>query len=483
MDPERLIPLHLETDDLRKLGQRVVDMLLEHWQSLPSKPVTRWAEPATMRQAFHEPLPEQGTDPFQLLDMLETSLFTQIMHVDHPRFFAFVPSPGNPLSALASLLAAGHNVFAGTWLEASAAAQIELTTLDWLRQLCGLPPWASGIFTSGGSMANLTALAVARESKVGPHSDRAVVYSSDQTHSSVARALRVLGFGAEQYRQLETDDTYRLVPESLARQLASDCTAGLKPVAIVANAGTTNTGAVDPLPELAELARLHQVWLHVDASFGAPAILSSEGRRVLAGLGLADSITLDPHKWLFQPFDCGCLLVRTAEMLEQTFRVLPEYLRDVTSAEGEVNFCDRGIELTRPFRALKLWMTFKSFGSRAIASAIERGLALARLAEEEIRARGNWRVVTPAQLGIVTFRYELPGGGPGRRAELHRALIRACIQDGTLMISSTELRGETVLRMCTLNPRTTDADIRRSVGQLDELARKIAQRMPEVCEP
>jgi glutamate/tyrosine decarboxylase-like PLP-dependent enzyme len=465
-EPERL---ELSPDEMRALGYQVVDTLVEHFRRLPeTSPVGR-GERAELEALLREPPPEQGTDPAALVRFLREQVFTRILHVDHPRFFAFVPSPGNFVGAMADALASGFNGFVGSWFSGAAMAQVELVTVDWLRQFCGLPESAGGLFVSGGSMANLTCLAVARHIRLDDRMAGAVVYFSDQTHSSVERALRVLGFAGEQLTRLPSDDDFRLDLESLRRTVTEDRAAGRMPFCVVANAGTTNTGAVDALPELARFCRAESLWLHVDGAYGAAAGLAPEARAALAGLEEVDSLSLDPHKWLFQPFEIGCALVREECWLVETFRILPEYLRDVHRSEEEVNFCDRGAQLTRSFRALKLWMSLKAFGAAAFRDAITRGLRLAEAAERRLRESGCFEVVTPAQLGVVSFRYA-PSDLAAEVAEgINQRLVNAMLTDGYAVVTSTVLRGRTVLRLCTINPRTTEEEIAETVRRLARL--------------
>jgi aromatic-L-amino-acid decarboxylase len=468
--------LTLSREEMRALGYRVVDLLVEHFSALPDKPVTRKADRATMEARLREPVPEGGSDPLQVLDLVQRDVFANIMHLDHPRFFAFVPSPGNFVAVMADALASGHNVFAGTWLEASGPAEVELVTLDWLRAACGLPGSAGGLFVSGGSMANITALAVARHVKLKGSGDGAVVYCSDQTHLSIKRGMRVLGFRADQLRTVPSDSQFRLELRSLQRAVQVDREAGLTPFCVVANAGTTSTGAIDPLPDLADFCAHEDLWLHVDGAYGAAAVMSPRGQSLLLGLGRADSLTLDPHKWLFQPYEIGCLLVREERWLDETFSVFAEYLEDIQAGEQEVNFCERGVQLTRGFSALKLWMSFKVFGRLGFEAAVNRGFQLAEGAEAALREMSDWDVVTPAQMGIITFRYTPPALSAGQIARLNRELMNCLIADGFAMISSTELHGRTVLRLCTINPRTTDADIRETLRRLDEAAKGLLLR-------
>jgi aromatic-L-amino-acid decarboxylase len=466
--------LELSTEEMRELGYRVVDVLVDHFEQLPAKPATRRVTRHELEARLREVLPEHGTDAVDLLVQLERDVFGSIMHLDHPRFFAFVPGPSNFVSVMADALASGFNVFAGTWLEGSGPAQIELVTVDWLRQACGLPDSGGGLFVSGGSIANITALAVARHIKLGEGWERAVIYCSDQTHSSIERGLHLLGFRGGQLRKIESDDGFRVDLVALERAVEVDRAQGLLPFCVVANAGTTNTGAVDPLPALARYCRREGLWFHVDGAYGAPAVLCDRGKRLLAGLEFADSLALDPHKWLFQPYEIGCVLVRDAGWLRRAFHILPEYLVDIEGREGEVNFCDYGIQLTRGFRALKLWLSLKAFGAVAFRQALDRGFELAERAEMVIRQLPDWELVTPAQLGIVTFRYAPPGVAPHQLDRLNRALIGAMTADGFAMVSSTALKQQTVLRMCSINPRTTEADIDEFLARLDRMGKTLA---------
>src|SRR3954468_228266 len=326
--------LTLPADELRRLGHRVVDLVVGHLEGLRDQPPIRTGTPAELDALLREPPPEAPGDVDAALDLLAGEVLTRMQHGDHPRFFARVPSPSNGVSALGDALAAGFNAFAGSWAGGSGPAALELVVLDWLRELCGLAPGTEGILVSGGSVAALTALATARHERPGD-----VAYVSDQTHASNTRELRILGI--PHIRVLPSDDGFRLAPDALRAALAEARRAGLAPFCVIATAGTTNTGAVDPLGELAEVCAAEELWLHVDGAYGAPAALTERGRALLAGLERADSLSLDPHKWLFQPYEVGCLLVRRAGALKRTFAMAPEYLRDTLSDE-EVNFRDRG---------------------------------------------------------------------------------------------------------------------------------------------
>jgi aromatic-L-amino-acid/L-tryptophan decarboxylase len=456
--------LEFSPERMREIGYRVVDRLVEHISTLPSQPVGAKGDPAALLAALSEPAPEHGTEFETVLEQLECDVLRNTMHVNHPRFFAYVPGPSNFVSVMADALISGYNVFAGTWISGSGPAAVELAVIEWLRTACGFPQGAGGLFVSGGTMANLTALAVARHVALGDRMDGATVYFSDQAHSSLEKALRVLGVPSENVRKIACDAEYRLPVRELERAIEKDRVAGKRPFCVIASAGTTNTGAIDPLPELSRLCKDEGLWLHVDGAYGAAAVICDRGRELLAGLELADSLSLDPHKWLFQPFEIGCVLVRDVVQLRDTFLILPEYLKDTHQYSAEFNFTDHGLQLTRGFRALKLWMSIKVFGMAAFRAAVERGFALAEFTEARLRKMPGWEIVTPAQMGMVCFRY----GGADDGA--HFRLVQSILKDGFALITSTVLHGRTVLRTCTINPRTTEADIEATLERLDRLA-------------
>jgi aromatic-L-amino-acid decarboxylase len=467
--------LELSSDEMRAFGYRVIDLIVDHFDTLPGQPIGRKGARSALEKALREPIPEAPASPDSVLDRLRRDVFSNMLHVDHPRFFSFVPAPSNFASAMADALIGGLNVFTGTWFAGSGPAQVELVAVDWLRRICGLPETAGGLFVSGGSMANLTALAVARRARLDDAIGGAIVYASDQTHSSVLRALRVLGFADAQVRILASDDEFRLPVESLRAAIAGDRAAGRMPFCVVANAGTTNSGAVDPLPALADLCAAETMWLHADGAYGAPAVLTGAGKAALRGMDRVDSLALDPHKWLFQSFESGCVLVRDRALLLETFQVMPEYLRDTHKGAEEVNFGNYGIQLTRSFRALKLWMSLQIFGLAEFRAAIERGIALAELAGRELGLDPVWQIVTPACLAVVTFRYAPPGMAPAEVDALQGHMVEAMIEEGYALATSTMLKGRAALRLCTINPRTSDEEMIETVRRLAAIGARLSR--------
>src|SRR3954451_989463 len=458
-------PLALAPETMRATGYRMVDLLVQHVAGVRDEPALTRASPAEMRERLNGPAPERGTDFEAMLEVLERDVLAWRGRVDHPGYFAFIPGSSTWPGALGDFLASALNIYAGCWMEASGPSQLELQVLDWFKSWISYPPGAAGILVSGGSAANMTALACARESLAGGMRDDLVVYVSDQAHSSLARAARTLGFRSDQMRVLPVDAEHRMRPDLLAGAMAADAAAGRRPLFVSVSAGSTNTGAVDPLAELSEVARRHGAWLHVDAAYGGFAALTERGRALLRGIELADSVTLDPHKWLYQPFECGCLLVREGDRLRRAFTLTPDYLADAEAEDEEVNFSDLGIQLTRSARALKVWMSVTLFGAGAFRSAIDASLDLAQLAEARVREHPALELLSPAQLGIVCFRRRFRGGDDAQDAH-NAALVRAFAASGRGLVSSTRLGGAYAIRLCALNHASTAADVEATLEWL-----------------
>jgi aromatic-L-amino-acid decarboxylase len=454
-------PLELDAEEMRRLGYRAVDLLVDRIAGLDDAPAWRGATRTEMEERLREPPPEEPADPDDLLTRLQEDVLAFSGHHDHPRFFGFVPSCPTWPGILGDFIAAGSNVFAGTWLQSAGPSTAELVVIDWFRQWLGWPPQTSGILVSGGSQANLTALACAREAVPGAKSERAVVYLSSEGHSSVPRAVRVLGFRDEQIHLVPVDDLHRIRAEGLDAAIRADVAAGKQPFAAVANAGSTNTGAVDPLTEIADVCRAHRIWLHVDGAYGGFAVLTERGREVLRGLERADSATLDPHKWLYQPYEAGCVLVREGTRLGAAFHIMPDYLQDTLVGGRDVNFADRGIQLSRSARALKLWLSLKYFGVGAFRAAIDRSLDLAAHAQAVIEATPELELLSPALLGVVCFRRRFPGADELDAERGNADLVERLRLSGEGLVSSTRVGERYALRMCVLNHRSGEEDVER----------------------
>ena len=465
---------------MRELGHRVVDLLVDRLSD-PDVPALRRATPGEMAARLDGP-PSAGPQPAEaVLERLWSDVLPYMNRADHPRYFAFIPSCQTWPGALGDFIASALNVYVGSWMEAAGPSQMELTVLDWFKDWVGYPRDAAGLFLSGGSAANITALACAREALHGPMSERAVAYVSDQAHSSLARAARLLGFRPDQLRVLPASDGLRLSPRTLAHAIRADAEAGRAPLFASVSGGSTNTGAVDPLGDLAEVCREHGVWLHVDAAYGGFAALTERGRAALRGMDAADSIALDPHKWLYQPMECGALLVREGRLLRRAFEIAPDYLADAAVRDGAVNFSDLGLQLTRNWRALKVWLSIETLGLDAFRAAIDRSLDLAVLAEARVREDPRLELLSGAELGVVCFRRRFDGiDDEDELAALNAALIARLEATGQALVSSTRLHGRYAIRLCALNHTSGAEDVE---WVLDWLASAPAPEAPAAPAP
>jgi glutamate/tyrosine decarboxylase-like PLP-dependent enzyme len=466
---------HPDVESLRAFSNETLEWLLKDFATLPQQSIGRAASRREMEELLREPPPQKGSDFSRVLAEFRNKIVPNAFRINHPRFLAFIPAGPSFVSVLADWLCSATNFFSGVWLEASAPSQVELIVLDWFKEFLGYPAEASGILTSGGSEANMTALVVARDRSPPEERRRAVLYITEQRHGSVDRAARIIGILPDQLRPAAADAGYRLYLPALADAVASDRRAGRLPWAVVANAGSTNTGTIDPLAGLAELCRRENLWLHVDAAYGWPAVLVDEEKAAFAGIALADSITLDPHKWFAQPYEAGCVLIREGKRLSQTFRIRPDYMQDVEPASDEINFADQSLALTRRFRALKIWFSIKVLGVEWFRGLVARSCRLAELAQMLLEKSPNFKVISPRQLSVVCFRYVPESFGRQCSEDeeslnrLNLAIVDAARDSGKAFPSSTKLNGQVALRLCFVSWRTTSSDVEAAIELLQEL--------------
>jgi aromatic-L-amino-acid/L-tryptophan decarboxylase len=458
-------PFRLSTEVMRSMGYRVIDQLVGMVEHVDDGPVVIPATAAELRARIDS---DPSASPVDFDDLMAAVAAEVVPHSTlwgHPRNFAYVPGSATWIGALADLIASTLNLEASVWRESPAPVHLELTVLEWFRQWVGFPEGSSGLLLGGGSAANLTALAAARQVVVGTGHPEATVYCSSEVHTSITRAARVLGFGDDRIRAVPVDRWGAMLAGDLGAGVDADLAAGGRPAIVVASAGTTSTGAVDPIADIAAIARRHGMWLHIDAAYGGFAVLTGRGKDRLGPLGLADSITLDPHKWLFQPYEVGALLVRRPELLEDAFRMRPAYLQDTTDRPEEINLADRGLQQTRAFRALKVWMSVMGYGLDAFRAAIDTCLDLALHVEQRVAASDRFELLTPAQLSIVCFRRTAPTEVEAEA--LNAALVEGLLASGEGFVSSTRVDGRYALRICLVNHSTTREDVDRVLDWLE----------------
>lgn len=462
---------------MQRIGHQVADLVSEHLATLRDQPAYVTLDRASALALFDRSAPASPTDFDEILKRFRERVVAHHAREPHPRFLGYIPSCPTYPAVMGDWLATGFNFFAGVWSVAAGPNEVELTVLEWFRQWMGMPAGAGGLLTSGGSAATVTAVVAARHAAVGGSTEalgRLSVYCSDQAHSSVQKAAWIAGIARDHVRAVPSDDRYRLRVDKLREMIAADRAKGLQPFLVCATAGATNTGAVDPMHELADLTTGEKLWLHTDSAYAGFSVLTSRGKQLLDGLGRSDSITLDPHKWLYVPFECGCLMARDPRQLQEAFSVHPEYLQDVRAKESEVNFSDYGEQLTRYSRALKVWISVQYYGTAAIAAAQDAAMDLAVLAEKIVRESPGMEVLSPAQFGIVCFRLHPRGmDDEGALNALNERVNERVNRSGFVLMSSTRLRGALSLRLCIPGYRTREEDVRAVL----ELLRKTAAEL------
>jgi aromatic-L-amino-acid/L-tryptophan decarboxylase len=479
--------LELTPSERGRLGQAALDWALRYFNEQSQLRVYPAISASTLSERLSSALPVEPQDIATVLDDFE-AVAANGRHNGHPRMFGYVQSSGSFAGAAADFLASALNQNVTSWRSAPSATTIEHQVIEWLKSMVGYDPQGSGILLSGGSFANFAAVAVALRAStsldlnrlgVAALPGRPRIYTTAMTHMSIAKAASMLGIGKDAIVTVPTDADRRILPDALAQQIDADRAAGHHPVCAVATAGDVNTGAIDALDSIATACAKAGLWLHVDGSYGALAAKSPHINGAMAGLARADSLSLDPHKWLYAPLDAGCLLVRDGSMLRRAFSEGAGYI-DVVSDQGmsEFAYWDHSPELSRRFRALKLWFMLKIHGARAIQDAIDGNIMVARHLASAIDASADFELAAPAPLSIVCFRYT--GGDRSRRSvpaeadEFNRRLMVEVQRDGDSYLSNATIDGRFVLRACIVNFRTTTADVERLLDTIRRVAARMA---------
>ncbi len=472
--------LDLTPEQFRQLGYQAIDLIAASLERLQSRqePARRAVPPALRDQLMHQPLPIMGSDPAALLDFFAQNIQPYPLGHNNPRFFAWVNSPAAPLSILGELLAAGMN--SSTAGGDQASTYLELAVLDWLKQIMGFPQESGAILVSGGSMATTVGLAVMRFVKAQSGNVRGrglqaedspmVVYTSSEGHSCIEKAVELLGFGHDYLRRIPVDNEFRMDTAALEQQIRIDRQAGLRPVCVAASAGTVNTGAIDPLAQIADICRVENLWFHVDGAYGGVAILAEQTHGLYAGIERADSLGIDPHKWLYVPVECGCAIVRDRQAMRNTFSAVPPYLRDDRQLPW---FSEFGPQQTRGFRALKLWLALQQIGVEGYKQLISRDIQLAHLLRQKLRSRSTFELLSDGPLSATCFRYA-PGGITNLDA-LNKALLSIVQARGLVYLTSTQVRGAFALRANIVNFRTNEQDLDVLLDEIEQAGNQIIQ--------
>jgi aromatic-L-amino-acid/L-tryptophan decarboxylase len=458
--------LQLPPSDFLALGRAALDRVAAYYESLATRPVLIPTTSRHLRHLLDEPLPQDGADFDSLLATIDDVVTRYSRHSAHARFFGYVSAPGTPIAALGGLLTSALNINVTCWRSAPAGADLEHVTIAWLKEMLGYPGSAAGLLMSGGSMANFAALAAARTAKAQVDvvrdgvaaAGRMCVYISTEGHFSIAKAAGMLGIGEANVRQVPTNSRLEIDLDHLQSMVESDRASGALPFCVVANAGTTATGAFDPIGPLADFARRHNLWLHVDAAYGGFAALAPSARHLFDRIAEADSVSLDPHKWLYLPVGCGCVLYKDPATALAAFSHSADYTRAIGLQQDEAfAFWDYGPELSRPFRALDLWLLIKFVGAARLSQAIEQNIACARYFERLVNAAGDFEMLASG-LSIFCFRY-LPKDPAADLDALNERILVRLQRAGSSYLSNARVNGKFALRGCVLNYRTTAPDM------------------------
>ncbi len=485
--PEPFPDLDWSPERAKALGDAALEMYEEWLRRLPDLPVDRGRNAAEVSEAVHLDVPAEGMHDEELLEYLRKLVFDYSMYPGHPGFLAYIVGGGTVPGAIADLVAAGINQNLGGWRLSPGATEIELHLVRFFAERFGLPPEAGGLLVSGGSIANFVGLKAARDAKGGvglrtgglTGVTQLVAYTSSEVHFATTRAADMLGIGTDHVRLIEVDDRYRMDVDALASRIEEDAEAGLQPFCVIASLGTVATGAIDPLEPIADLCERFGLWMHVDAAYGGPIVLSDELSGLAAGVERADSIAFDPHKWLYTPQSGGCILVRDVAHLAESFSYQAGYVYENKELTGRgIDLSWLGPQLSRSFWALKVWVSLLSHGADTYGRRIAHDVALTRYLAERIEASDRFEIAAPVGLSICCFRYvppDLPDGeGREEYLDLLNERIMAAVQmDGRVYYSNAILGHRFVLRTCIVNFRTEAKHLDQVLDVTDELGAKL----------
>ena len=462
--------LELTPEAMLQMGESAVKAVVDHIINLPSAPRSNLENSAEIVRSLREPSPEKGTDFESLLYFFMNKVIPVSINTPHPAYLGYIPGGGLYPSAIADFLGAATNRFTGAWFAAPAAARLEANVLEWFAQWMGYPESARGILTSGGSLANFSGVVAARKHLLGDDISRGILYASNQTHHSVMKVAFLAGIPERNIRLLDVDKNFRAIPDEFEKAIKKDEKNGMKPFFLVGNAGTTNTGTVDPLSELADIATKYGLWYHIDAAYGGFFNICEEGKKILRGLERSDSIVLDPHKGLFVPYGSGSLLVKDGELLRRAHILTAEYLQDHTTPEGEFNASEYSPELSRSYRGLRVWLPLKLFGVKAFRENLAEKLHLTRWMYQRFLEEPGFECVAVPDLSVIAFRYHPQKGNIDT---FNRQLLEKIVKSQKLFLSSTLLDGEFVIRVCILSFRTHQPEVEEAFEIIKNAAKKL----------
>jgi len=469
----------LEMDQVRLEQINDISRYLSDFMEMNAKmremPVSLELDAETLERLKNTPIPQKGRDAREVGDEIVRDVLSHTMNFQHPRFFSFVTSAVSPYSLAGSVLCDIYNPNIAGWGIAPAPAVIEERCINYMASRIGFDTdKCGGLFTSGGSLSNLTGLIAARENKLPGRFDLpiGVAYISDQTHSSSAKGLRMMGLRSDQIIKIPTDENFRMRTDLLEQSIKQEIANNRRPFLVVGTVGTTNTGSIDPLNEIADIAEKYDMWFHIDGAYGGSIFFSDIYKNLAKGAERADSMAWDLHKWSLQVYSCSTLIAKDKHTLIKTFAEHPEYLADAMDAEHTDGW-DMGIEMSRPARCVKFWYTLQALGTDKLADVIDYAFFNAKTAQTELEKLTGWRIVSKPMCGAITFRYE-PAGYPREKLnDLGMQISKKMLEDGYAHVVTTELRGEKVLRLCIINGNTTTEDVKNTIEYINKTANAI----------
>ncbi len=462
--------LELSREEMLRMGDMVLRQVVEHIEKLPDASCNDLDRFPQIAEFLSEPPPEKGMDFEPILDFLMNKAIPASITHPHPSFMGYIPAGGLFPSAIADFISAATNRYVGVSFAAPALARIEKILLDWFIYWMGYPESARGILTSGGSLANFSAIVTARKFLLGDDLSKGTIYMSNQTHHCVMKVASQAGIPEKNIRMLDVDENFRAIPDCFEQAIKEDLQMGLKPFLLVGNAGTTNTGAVDPLEQLADVADRFGLWYHVDAAYGGFFNLCEKGKKELKGIQRSDSVVLDPHKGLFIPYGTGSLLVRDGELLRRAHVMSADYIQDHQVPEHEWDAADYSPELSRSFRGLRVWLPIKLFGLQAFRENLAEKLELTQWIHQRLVEEPGFECLSRPQLSAFAFRYSPKNGD---LEAFNRKLLKKIVESKKLYLTSTRLNGEFVLRVCILGFRTHEPEVEKAF----ELIKSTAQSL------
>ncbi len=467
--------------EFRKHFLHTLDVIEELYGQKLERNVFPGMTPEQVCSNLNGELPAEGMDLNELIEKVRSDVIGSATMNVGPNYYGYITGGGNQVAILAEMVSAALNQNNLKWHSSPVSTEMEKMVIRWVSQFIGYPEGAAGAILDGGSTANFNCMAVARKNMAPPEMSNQgmyglrpmTVYVSEEGHSSFDKAIDMLGIGLNHLRKIPVNDHFQIDPEKLDQQIEADRKAGMYPICIIGIAGTTNSGAVDDLSALAELSRKHNLWYHVDAAYGGPAARHPSVAGLFKGMEAADSVVVNPHKWLYVPFEAACILVKEPEKLRRTFSLIPDYLRSNEDGGGRTDLMEYQLPLTKSFKSLKVWMTLRAFGADRLTETIGKDLTNAAHLESLLNGSDDFEVMAPVPLSIVCFRYIHKSLNEDETDEVNRKLAHEIEQDGRIFLTATKVKGKTALRTCFINPRTTQKHVERIPEVIRDIASKI----------